>query len=157
MQDETRSPMENPSLLLRDRGDEITKFVSNQYQRYIQSVAKVYNTTFIKRQSENASSANSFITSRCNAVRFQICQGKGKKDIKIWNTTLEKLHTPVMCAWNRRNVRLNVTLIFFRFIDNCFFFNINNIFTTHVSRWRWKKVKGRVISDVIFRTKIFAS
>lgn len=156
MQDETRSLMENPSLLLRDRGDEITKFVSNQYQRYIQSVTKVYNTIFIKCQSENASYANSFITSRCNAVRFEICQEKGKKDIKIWNTTLEKLHTPVMSAWNRRNVRLNVTLIFFRFIDN-FFKNINNIFTTHVSRWRWKKVKGRVISDVIFHTKIFAS
>lgn len=156
MQDETRSLMENPSLLLRDRGDEITKFVSNQYQRYIQSVTKVYNTTFVKCQSENASSANSFITSRCNAVRFEICQEKGRKDIKIWNTTLEKLHTPVMSAWNRRNVRLNVTLIFFRFIDN-FFKNINNIFTTYVSRWRWKKVKDRVISDVIFHTKTFAS
>lgn len=156
MQDETWSLMENPLLLLRDRGDEITKFVSNQYQRYIQSVTKVYNTTFIKCQSENASFANSFITSRCNAVRFQICQEKGKNNMKIWNTTLQKLHTAVMSAWNRRNVRLNVTLIFFRFIDNCFL-NINNIFTTHVSRWRWKKVKGCVISDVIFHARIFAS
>lgn len=83
MRDETWSLMENPFLLLRDRGDEITKFVSNQYQGYIQSVTKVYDTTFIKCQSENASSANSFITSRCNAVRFQICREKRKKDIKI--------------------------------------------------------------------------